>query len=87
MGVTAGIFFASILLKEMRYLVYIRYLWLLQRNLVLLWQVPPITHQRYLSMTLIIELFYVIVLNTVVGNIKKIHDIPFSICTPPPPAI
>jgi hypothetical protein len=27
MGVTAGIFFASILLKEMRYLVYIRYLW------------------------------------------------------------
>jgi hypothetical protein len=29
MGVTAGIFLASILLKEMRYLVYIRYLWLL----------------------------------------------------------
>jgi hypothetical protein len=28
MGVTAGIFLASILLKEMRYLVYIRYLWL-----------------------------------------------------------
>jgi hypothetical protein len=27
MGVTAGIFVASILLKEMRYLVYIRYLW------------------------------------------------------------
>jgi hypothetical protein len=27
MGVTSGIFFASILLKEMRYLVYIRYLW------------------------------------------------------------
>ena len=27
-GVTAGIFLASILLKEMRYLVYIRYLWL-----------------------------------------------------------
>jgi hypothetical protein len=27
MGVTAGIFLASILLKEMRYLVYIRYLW------------------------------------------------------------
>ena len=26
-GVTAGIFLASILLKEMRYLVYIRYLW------------------------------------------------------------
>jgi hypothetical protein len=26
MGVTAGIFLASILLKEMRYLVYIRYL-------------------------------------------------------------
>jgi hypothetical protein len=25
-GVTAGIFLASILLKEMRYLVYIRYL-------------------------------------------------------------
>ena len=25
-GVTAGIFFSSILLKEMRYLVYIRYL-------------------------------------------------------------
>jgi hypothetical protein len=25
--VTAGIFLASILLKEMRYLVYIRYLW------------------------------------------------------------
>ena len=25
MGVTAGIFLASILLKEMRYLVYIRY--------------------------------------------------------------
>ena len=29
MGVTAGIFLASILLKEMRYLVYIRYLWYL----------------------------------------------------------
>jgi hypothetical protein len=27
MGATAGIFFASILLKEMLYLVYIRYLW------------------------------------------------------------
>jgi hypothetical protein len=27
MGVTAGIFLASILLKEMGYLVYIRYLW------------------------------------------------------------
>ena len=27
MGVTAGIFLASILLKEMRYQVYIRYLW------------------------------------------------------------
>ena len=27
MGETAGIFLASILLKEMRYLVYIRYLW------------------------------------------------------------
>jgi hypothetical protein len=27
MGVTAGIFLASILLKEMRHLVYIRYLW------------------------------------------------------------
>ena len=27
MEVTAGIFLASILLKEMRYLVYIRYLW------------------------------------------------------------
>ena len=27
MGVTAGIFLASILLKELRYLVYIRYLW------------------------------------------------------------
>ena len=27
MGTTAGIFLASILLKEMRYLVYIRYLW------------------------------------------------------------
>jgi hypothetical protein len=27
MGVTAGIFLASVLLKEMRYLVYIRYLW------------------------------------------------------------
>jgi hypothetical protein len=27
MGVTAGIFLASILLKEMRYLAYIRYLW------------------------------------------------------------
>ena len=27
MGVTAGIFLASILLKEMRYLVYIRDLW------------------------------------------------------------
>jgi hypothetical protein len=27
MGVTAGIFLASILLKEMRYLVCIRYLW------------------------------------------------------------
>jgi hypothetical protein len=27
MGVTAGIFLASILLKEMRYLVYIIYLW------------------------------------------------------------
>jgi low affinity Fe/Cu permease len=27
MGVTAGIFLASILLKEMRYLVYIRYPW------------------------------------------------------------
>jgi hypothetical protein len=27
MGVTAGIFLASILLKEMCYLVYIRYLW------------------------------------------------------------
>jgi hypothetical protein len=27
MGVTAGIVLASILLKEMRYLVYIRYLW------------------------------------------------------------
>ena len=27
MRVTAGIFLASILLKEMRYLVYIRYLW------------------------------------------------------------
>jgi hypothetical protein len=27
MGVTAGIFLASILLKEMRYLVYIRYLY------------------------------------------------------------
>ena len=26
MGVTAGLFLASILLKEMRYLVYIRYL-------------------------------------------------------------
>jgi hypothetical protein len=31
MGVTAGIFLASILLKEMRYLVYIRYLWLIYR--------------------------------------------------------
>jgi hypothetical protein len=29
MGVTAGIFLASILLKEMRFLVYIRYLWFL----------------------------------------------------------
>ena len=27
MGVTAGIFLASVLLKEMRYLVYIRYLY------------------------------------------------------------
>jgi hypothetical protein len=27
MGVTAGLFLASILLKEMRYLVYIRYLY------------------------------------------------------------
>ena len=27
MEVTAGIFLASILLKEMRYLVYVRYLW------------------------------------------------------------
>jgi hypothetical protein len=27
MGVIAGLFLASILLKEMRYLVYIRYLW------------------------------------------------------------
>jgi hypothetical protein len=26
-GVTAGIFLSSILIKEMRYLVYIRYLW------------------------------------------------------------
>ena len=26
-GKTAGIFLASILLKEMRYLVYIRYIW------------------------------------------------------------
>jgi hypothetical protein len=26
-GITAGIFLGSILLKEMRYLVYIRYLW------------------------------------------------------------
>jgi hypothetical protein len=32
MGVTAGIFLASILLKEMRYLVYIRYL---------CWESPP----------------------------------------------
>ena len=32
MGVTAGIFLASILLKEMRYLVYIIYLWLLQEE-------------------------------------------------------
>jgi hypothetical protein len=32
MGVTAGIFLASILLKEMRYLVYIRYLWWTQTN-------------------------------------------------------
>jgi hypothetical protein len=30
MGVTAGIFLASILLREMRYLVYIRYLWFRQ---------------------------------------------------------
>ena len=30
MEVTAGIFLASILLKEMRYLVYIRYLWYLE---------------------------------------------------------
>jgi hypothetical protein len=27
MGITVGIFFVSIVLKEMRYLVYIRYLW------------------------------------------------------------
>jgi hypothetical protein len=26
-GITAGIFLASILLNEMRYLVYIRYIW------------------------------------------------------------
>ena len=32
-GVTAGIFLASILLKEMRYLVYIRYLYV--RNIQL----------------------------------------------------
>ena len=32
MGVTTGIFLASILLKEMRYLVYIRYLWQGHRN-------------------------------------------------------
>jgi hypothetical protein len=31
MGVTDGIFLASILLKEMRYLANIRYLWLLHR--------------------------------------------------------
>jgi hypothetical protein len=30
MVVTAGIFLASVLLKEMRYLVYIRYLWYLR---------------------------------------------------------
>jgi hypothetical protein len=37
MGVTAGIFLASILLKEMRYLVYIRYLcWLRHRGITFL---------------------------------------------------
>jgi hypothetical protein len=35
MGVTAAIFLASILLKEMRYLVYIRYLWNITVNIVL----------------------------------------------------
>jgi hypothetical protein len=32
MGVTAGIFLASIFLKEMRYLVYIRYIYGLHRE-------------------------------------------------------
>jgi hypothetical protein len=36
MGVTAGIFLASILLKEMRYLVYIRYLWFVVMVVVVL---------------------------------------------------
>jgi predicted membrane channel-forming protein YqfA (hemolysin III family) len=36
MGVTAGIFLASILLKEMRYLVYIIYLWFVVMVVVVL---------------------------------------------------
>ena len=39
MRVTAGIFLASILLKDMRYLVYIRYLWFIQEIVRdVLWQ-------------------------------------------------
>ena len=40
MGVTAGIFLASILLKEMRYLVYTRYLWCEQTNRTIFRTVP-----------------------------------------------
>jgi hypothetical protein len=42
MGVTAGIFLASILLKEMRYLVYIRYLWF---DHIFVISQPPSTRQ------------------------------------------
>jgi hypothetical protein len=37
--VTAGIFLASILLREMRYLVYIRYLWV-QYGAKVVWEFP-----------------------------------------------
>jgi hypothetical protein len=47
MGVTAGIFLASILQIEVRYLVYIRYLWF-EVALVVAWNAAVVSRRENL---------------------------------------
>jgi hypothetical protein len=70
MGVTAGIFLASILLKEMRYLVYIRCLWSETLS-------PSVTKPFILCQKLIILLIYTA--NISIGDIKILLMIKYCV--------